>query len=300
MRDAVLVPVVAADRPGLPFTFGVFDAAGSPVPEGAFPHRGKDLAVAPLETPQRRIAGRHVFAGVLLQHFGHAILEGLSRAWYLRSDPPIPPLWLTRSERPSRVMLDLLSITGIAAAPEAVLREAVEVEELLVPEQGCAYGGFYHPCQAAALSVLPFGEPVEGRRVWLSRGALPPGLARIEGEAEIEARLLSAGWTIVSPERLMLRDQLLTLAGAQEIAGFMGSAFHLLLLLDTVRARVRILDRGLPKDLVATYEAIAHAKGFRQEILPVATRQGRRVGPRQSITLEAPALVAERLLDGAA
>lgn len=296
VRDALLVPVSRSAVPGMPFMIGVYDAASGAVPEGAFLHRGRNLAVAPPCAPARRIPGRHVFAGVLLQHFGHAILESLSRAWSLKAEPDLPALWLSRSERPSRPMLDLLDMVGFAAPAHAVIHDPVVVEELLVPQQGCEFGGFYHPQQAAALAVQPFGDSIGGRRVWLSRSFLPDGVARIEGESEIEHHLAAAGWTILAPERLPLAGQLAALVGAQEIAGFMGSAFHLVLLLEGVSARVRILDRGLPRDLVQTYLSIAEAKGLRQELLGAPGQRLRRVGPRDSIRLDTPSDVVALLL----
>ncbi len=296
VRDALVVPARAASAPGMPYIFGVLDASGTPVPEARWLHRGRDLAVAEPVPPIRRIAGRHVFAGLLLPHFGHAIVETLSRAWYLRAHPGEAPLWLMRAERPSHAAHELLACVGLRAPPQSILREPALVEELVIPAQGCAFGGFFHPAQAAALAVRPFGPPRSGHRIWLSRSALPEGTARIEGEAIVEAGLAGAGWTILRPEGLSLAEQLAALAGAEEIAGFMGSAFHLLLLLDQVTARVRILDRRLPRDLVRTYAEIAVAKGLRQEILHVPTSGPGRVGPRQSIMLDQPEAVAAMLL----
>ncbi len=296
VRDALVVPARTATAPGVPYTFGVMDAAGAPVPEARWLHRGRDLAVAEAMAPVRRIAGRHVFAGLLLPHFGHAIVETLSRAWYLRAHPGESPLWLMRAGQPSRAALDLLDVLGLGAPATTILREPVQVEELVVPAQGCAFGGFFHSAQAAALAVRDFGPPRPAHRVWLSRSALPEGTARIEGEAILEEMLRAAGWTILAPERLSLVDQLAALAGAEEIAGFMGSAFHLLLLLDGVTARVRILDRRLPADLVRTYVEIAAAKGLRQEVLRVPTLGPPRVGPRQSIMLDRPEAVMDMLV----
>ena len=194
-------------------------------------------------------------------------------------------------------MLELLDLRRARGAGAAIIHEPVLVDELVVPEQGCEFGGFYHPQQAAALAVRPFGESLRGRRIWLSRSGLPDGVARIEGEAEIEERLAAAGWTILAPERLPLAAQLAAIAGAEEIAGFMGSAFHLLLLLDGVSARVRILDRGLPRDLVQTYLSIAEAKGLRQDVLGAPGQRLRRVGPRASIRLDTPSDVVALLVD---
>jgi len=298
VRDALVLPVVAGTGAGRAFAMGIRDAAGAPVPEAAFLRAGIDLADAPLRPAARRLPGRHIHAGVLFPHFGHALVEGLSRAWALRDQnfAGIPPLWLRRGAETSRPMRALLDLLGLAAPPASVLLEPLRVEELLVPAQGAEFGGGMHPLQARALGVVPFGPVRAGRRVWLSRSALPAGLARIGGEAEVEAALLAAGWEVLAPERLALRDQLAALAGAERIAGFMGSAFHLLLLFDRVPARVAIVTRGLAPRVAATFEAIAAAKGFGQRLVEAAFVEGARIGPRASPTLADPADLARRLL----
>lgn len=125
-------------------------------------------------------------------------------------------------------MATLLGFAGLAGPEVNVLVEAVTVEELVVPQQGCVFGGWFHPAQATALGVAPYGPVQGGKRVWLSRSALPDRVARVEGEAAVEARL----------------------AAAERIAGVMGSALDPLLLFDAVPARVSILSRGLHRDLV--------------------------------------------------
>lgn len=71
-------------------------------------------------------------------------------------------------------------------------------------------------------------EAVEGK-LYLSRSRLTAELRHLQGEAALEEELRRRGWRVVYPERLSIRDQLLTLAGARTIAGELGSAFHLLM-----------------------------------------------------------------------
>lgn len=127
----------------------------------------------------------------------------------------------------------------------------VLVEDILVPEQGHILGERHHPALDAVIARHRFHKPLPGRRVWLSRSTLARegGSGLVEREADLEALLRAEGWEVVHPERLTVPDQLAACEQAEVIAGFAGSAFHLLLLGYGVRARVLLLDRGLGPEL---------------------------------------------------
>lgn len=292
---ATLIPPRHRDGEGVPFRMAVYDAGGQPVPEGDFLRRGWRMGGAERSPPSRRLEGPHAYGGVLFRHFGHFLIETLSRAWFLRSQPGLPVLWHQHDRPIGAPHREILALLGIGCRADLILHEAASVAELVVPAPGAVMGRSFHPAQARALGVVPFGPVRRGRRVWLSRKELPAQLARIEGEGEVEERLRGAGWQIVALEALPLRDQLAALAGAERIAGFMGSAFHLLLLFDEVPARVTIFDRLLQRDLVRTYSAIAEAKGLEQEILPLAMEWLGPPGPRTSLRLKDPAGAAALL-----
>jgi capsular polysaccharide biosynthesis protein len=294
LREATLLPFPRhTDGPARAPSF-VLDAEGRPV-EAAVLLRGREVVGALAAAPVRRLAGRHAYGGTLFEHFGHFLLESLARAWWLRAEPALPVLWHAQGRPLGPSFTAAFDLVGLPQPTPGILREAVVVEELVVPAPGARMGLWLAPRQAAALGVHPGGALRRGRRVWLSRSRLPPDRGSIEGEAALETLLEAAGWAIVAPETLNLRAQLDALAGAEEIAGFTGSAFHLLMLLDQVPGRVRLLDRGLPPRDRATYRAIAEGKGFRQEEVRVAleTVEGR--GARARLRLVDPRAVAQAL-----
>jgi capsular polysaccharide biosynthesis protein len=295
LREAMLLPFPrrtdAQDRaPSF-----VLDSEGRPV-EAAMLLRGREVVGALAARPVRRLAGRYAYGGTLFEHFGHFVVESLARAWWLRGACGVPVLWHAQGRPLGPSFTAAFDLLGLPPPVSGILRDAVIVEELVVPAPGARMGLWLAPEQARALGVHPGGPLRPGRRVWLSRSRLTPDRGSIEGEGVLDALLEVAGWQVVAPEALALRDQLDAVSGAEEIAGFMGSAFHLLMLLDHVPGRVRLLDRGLPPRDRATYRAIAEGKGFRQEEMKVAleTIEGR--GARAQLRLADPRAVAQAML----
>ena len=142
---------------------------------------------------------------------------------------------------------------------------------MLLPDAGVCLGKYVHPGQLEAVAVFPFREPLPGKRVWLSRSRLAEHAGRILDEDEIESRLRSIGWMILHPQELPVRRQLEIMSDAETIGGFLGSAFHTLILANNIHARIRIIDRSMVW-AAGTYEEIARHKRLDQQILrmPVA------------------------------
>ena len=278
---------------------GVFGADGEVI--GAALHRrgrhhSEPLPLAPAEEAWE---GHFVYGGVLWDHFGHFLVEGLARAWaFAECDGPI--LWLRKSPRQelSGWQREIFNLLGLGDREHRVVTRPTRVGRLAVPQQGLVMWRYLHPRQEACLAAHPFRAPVAGRRVWLSRSGLPAGLARIEGEVEVEALLRAEGWTILRPETVSVAEQLAALDTAEMIAGFAGSAFHGLMLGRDVRARIVIFSRH-PK-VEVNYEMIAAAKGLDQRIVRLEHGSLGDGGGRAGIRLTRPNDVAEALRTAAA
>jgi len=278
---------------------GVFGADGAVI-ETALHRRGRHRSEAlPAAAAEEAWDGDFVYGGVLWDHFGHFLVESLSRAWAFDAhDGPI--LWLRKSPQQAlrgwqREILDLL---GLGDREHRVVTRPTRVGRLAVPEQGLVMWRYLHPRQEARLAAHPFRSPAAGQRVWLSRSGLPAGLARIEGEVEVEALLRAEGWTILRPETVSVAEQLAALDTAEMIAGFAGSAFHGLMLGRDVQARIVIFSRH-PK-VEVNYAMIAAAKGLDQRIVRLDHGSMGDGSARAGIRLSRPADVTEALHAAAA
>ncbi|GGJ11463.1 glycosyltransferase family 61 protein [Neoroseomonas lacus] len=294
--DVTLLPLDSLPLGAAPVRLrvGVFGAQGEVIETALHRrgrHRSEPLPAAPAEETW---PGSFVYGGVLWDHFGHFLVESLARAWaFADNDGPI--LWLRKSPQQElrgwqREILDLL---GLGDREHRVVTRPTRVDRLAVPEQGLVMWRYLHPRQEARLAAHPFRSPAAGRRVWLSRSGLPAGLARIEGEVEVEALLRAEGWTILRPETVSVAGQLAALDTAEMIAGFAGSAFHGLMLGRDVQARIVIFSRH-PK-VEVNYEMIAAAKGLDQRIVRLEHEPAGDGSARAGIRLTRPEDVTEAL-----
>ena len=272
--SATVIPATRA--PDGRFLMGAFDSHGQPVPESLLSRirhgveRQKGFP-GELNGARRHVDGTAIYAGVLDRHFGHFVLESLARLWPARLHPELPIVWSVESWRRGPVVrgyrswqAEILGLLGISNRPVFVA-QATTFDELLIPTPGYVMEEFFHPTHRDFLGVLDHA-PVDGRKTWLSRANLSPGVSQSRSASLLDRRLADAGWTIVHPQELSVTEQVEAIATSERLAGEQGSAFHTVMFLrDVERLNVDIIGRGvdLPADIRNhDYETIATAKGF--------------------------------------
>jgi capsular polysaccharide biosynthesis protein len=222
-----------------------------------------------LSSEPSRIGSSAIFAGPLFGHFGHFLVESLSRAWYFAVRPELPIAWSCQTQRNAYVpyQREVLKLLQVKNDPIFVTRPTLSAE-LHVPESGFDVGERLDPALARALGVYSGGSPEKGYKLWLSRSGLGDGRGGVTNETVVEEILRRRGWHIYHPEQHPLMDQLAELSRADCIAGVEGSAFHLLMLIKRPQARVTIVSRRSRAH--RNFEVIARAVGFAQQVITVA------------------------------
>ena len=82
------------------------------------------------------------------------------------------------------------------------------------------------PFRRAGNALATAGSTSRAPRVYLSRSRLGPGPRRALNEAEIERIFEAAGFAVIHPQELPMRDQVSLVRGADVLAGCDGSALH--------------------------------------------------------------------------
>lgn len=176
------------------------------------------------------LLGDAYLLGSLQPHFGHTLLEGLSRTWALQAYPELfgtmPLLVYEPNLREyQRRFLELAGIdeSRIVHVPSGGLT----VERLWVPDPAIRSHRWITPLQGAVWQRISNSVSTDQphRRIYLSRTRISE--RPLINEDEVEAFLSGLGFEIIHPETLPLDEQIRTAAEAAHIVGPVGSQMYL-------------------------------------------------------------------------
>ncbi|NBZ87415.1 glycosyltransferase family 61 protein [Stagnihabitans tardus] len=232
---------------------GVFDADRVYVPQ-AVHWRGRALMTPPpFPEEAEPLAGRWLWGGVLMDHFGHFIMESLGRLWGLDHEKVdgilfIPESGFSSGPSPElkpwqRLFLRLLQTD----LPVRIVTRPTRVETLVVPGQGFGIGPliggaahFRHFVQTRfAKDIAPQG----GDKLYISRSRLDADLGGIVLESRLEAQLQDHGYEAFHPQEHGLEAQIARYKAAKQVISIDGSALHLFALVAGPDQRVAVIKR---------------------------------------------------------
>jgi len=213
-----------------------------------------------------RLKGAYLFGGYLFRHYGHFLIETLSRLYALKQCAALPIIFSSthRDIMPwQREMFKLLGLHN----PILMLARPAVADQLMLAAPGFALPDIVTPEQIAALGTLP-APPRTDKKIWLSRSChLGGGLL---DERALEPHLQALGWEIVHPQFLPIRAQVELIASSTRVAGMDGSAFHTALLAREILGRFTIFFLRNTGD--HAYTQVARMKGFTQDEIPLTEK----------------------------
>lgn len=202
-----------------------------------------------------RVYGTSIYLGPLSSHFGHFLLESLTRAWYLlKADASIPVLFHDWNDR---LILPPFATAILAAldVPPSRIRTAagrdLRVAKLILPASQYWQGIKASPGMCVVFDHIRermlrsrTKKGMTPAKIYLSRRSL--AAARVTGDARIaisneeeaEVFFRGLGYEILQPELLPIEEQVAIVANATHVAGPSGSALHLMLFNDNPQARL--------------------------------------------------------------
>jgi len=219
---------------------GVYDADGLYVPSSRHLRRVKDLtATNPEEIPVSSdvsvLPGRYLYLGWFFNHYGHFILESLSRFWAVKEATSVDGYIMHLHAADSRPASYLMAFFDLLEIPREKLLFAdrdMQVEQLLLPSQQAVlsrgmsdemlklYRDLGHRAAQQA------GRGSSSSKLYISRRLLPPDQRGASNEKALEERFEARGYRVIHPQYMDVRRQLALYSGAQEFAGLEGSGLH--------------------------------------------------------------------------
>lgn len=237
----------------------VFDGEKNPVPEAICWHGREEPVTMPRQHPRKNrlqhLPGTWLFGGCYNPHFGHFLVETLSRVWALdHIDEKIEgvlffPIYSNHVERAPKDFDKIFSILDIDFNWK-IVDQFYQVDRLIIPPQG---SGIKHDMSSVPeyrdflrSHIRKDLEPIVNEKLYVSRSEITGVTGRgLVGEKRLEAYLEKEGYLIFHPQNHSFQDQLRHYQGAQHILGPDGSPFHLANLVGHPEKKVGIIQRRI-------------------------------------------------------
>lgn len=231
-RDAIVPSVQVTCRSPLSFKGGVYD--GGKLLQSSALRRGwagveHTLTEAYDWLPEvTKSSNEAVFGGYIFTHFGHFMLESMTRVWWaVENDFRGPVLFQTIGDKVPQFARKLIDMAGLDAVFVSG-DECWEVRNLIVPDVALVERSWANPrWKSPFRKIRDFAESTaehsKNDLLFVSRGS---GTATVHGETEIQQELQKQGYKTLDPGNASIEEQIIAFSRARKIVGFVGSAMH--------------------------------------------------------------------------
>lgn len=264
VENAVFVPTseIHPDKPGAAgyaMEGAIVTSDGQPIVAaqsrrraGRWGNRTLGALTKPIEVaPNRQVDEEVIYLGWYFGHFGHFLLESLSRMWVLPElDSTLRVVFHTqRRPVPSGTTLRILEAFGVPLDRILFLDSQTALRRVIIPEplyelSHSAHELMPRPYRTIAASMVT-GSDQSNQPIYLSRRLLPSGKRPIVGEYEMEEVLRENGFLIVHPETMTFEDQVRMVNRHRDIYTSDGSAAYMPLF-SLTKPRLHFLTSGIP------------------------------------------------------
>jgi len=166
-----------------------------------------------------------VFLGALSKHYGHFILEGLSRLWfYLNSENMNYKCVYISGDGKDRFN-DYFKLFGLKEENILKITKPTKFRRVIVPESSIRLHDFYHVKYKETIDKIKENiNPAEFEKVYFSKARIKNN--RAVGEASIEEVFSKNGFNVVYPEILSIYEVVSILKGCKVFAASSATSIH--------------------------------------------------------------------------
>jgi len=178
----------------------------------------------------------YVYVGLMNPHYGHFLVNSLSRLWWLQNaDLPASKLLCHCPAHPQSLagidfIASILSLLNIDINILEVFSDRTRIKNVIIPqtsfqEQYAIHKDFRSLCLSIGMRVSGYSTETK-RMIYISKSKLRQGVGIIEAEAELEHEAMQLGCDIIHPENIPFREQIRLISSSSVIIGTVGSALH--------------------------------------------------------------------------
>ena len=169
-----------------------------------------------------------ILGGVLRGHFGHFMVEGWCRLWYVLQHPELKLKIVFVHYRGvyHRWNDDFFRLMGIDTERIVYIKQPTQCRSIIIPDQSSyAPGMFMKEFSIPYSAIKEHVTPSEHKKIYLTRSKLKAG-GHMHNEKYFEEFFAKRDFKIVSMEKLSIEEQISLIMGADEIASTMGTLTH--------------------------------------------------------------------------
>jgi capsular polysaccharide biosynthesis protein len=241
--NGIVVPT-EVDRVNKTFTGGVYDESGHLVDNSlrqdkehlgvqAFPQLSPSM-INDIKV-QHVLKGRYLYLGFYTEHYGHFLLETLSRLWAYtenKYDGVVFNEFVNPRQTQGVSTFSQLFFApfGIKASSVSIVNVTTQFEWLDVPKAqffivNKAHANYIETYRKISNYYIASNVD-KSLRIYLSRSKLLKRKRKVLNEIAIEQAFIDHGFIIVHPQDLSFLEQLAILSRAEMLAGIEGSGLH--------------------------------------------------------------------------
>ncbi|HDY92156.1 MAG TPA: glycosyltransferase family 61 protein [Pseudoalteromonas sp.] len=182
-----------------------------------------------------RLDGNYIYLGFYAEHYGHFLLETLSRLWAIKNPNQYDGFIFNnfviprKVDKLTKIASFFFNSLGLDSTKIIILKRNTFVDNLIVPNAQCYILNKAHPKYIDIFERLRCNVSAQNcsqLKLYLSRSKLQKRKRKVLNEHKIEEAFFQRGFQVVYMESLSINEQLSLLANANVIAGLEGSALH--------------------------------------------------------------------------
>ena len=168
-----------------------------------------------------------IFLGLYFSHFGHELLDGCSRLWFVNKNNMDIEDYCYISQTDTDDHFSIFRILGIKSKNLIRVDKNIQFKKVIIPQASNNIYSSYSDEFNETFHKIGYNiEASRNKKIYLSRTQFSYPSAYTVGERNIEHIFENNGFKIVYPEKEKLETVISLMKGAEIIAGVAGSNMH--------------------------------------------------------------------------